>query len=644
MSEFGTSQEGASSVRPPLLKGDNYSSWKGKMESYLSAIDDRVWMVIEDGYTPPTLTAGDGSIVPKPKAQWSAEEFGALKWNNKAIHALLSVMDESQYKLIQITKNAHESWKILEMAHEGTEVVKESKLQVLQTLFESIRMEEHECFNDFQVKLMDIVNQSHQLGDPYSDRRIKQKIMRSLPPRFESKVTALEENSDFKKMKPSEVIGRLLAYESRKAPTSSSPKKQKGIALKTSKVEKEDDDSDEEVAQMVKKFKKFLRVQKDDSKNVEPSQEKSSRKGIQCFECGGYGHISKVCGNLKNKRIREEMATSSSDSESVEDFSSDEELANYYTAFGASHVDVIEEGKNASICDLEEGVDEKVARSVIDEATQGELACMTSNDQDKDLDERKIDECCSYSCDDDSSDLEIFDNKERMSYEDFMTFFHDSLKKKKKEIFRLKEDNLQLREKVILLDEEVELVKKNEDKLKKELEEARMSLAKFTSGTEKLNIMLGCGKMPSDKRGLGFVDDKATPSSNKTSFVKEIVPKLPPQSSCHKKTLEVGESSKSAPLKIIKDKEMRYLEVLKKAKIKQPQAQGKSLASPLQHPRRKIDLGESSKNGQMEMPTKGKAQSHHSRAQHPNFATPRRHFQPTQPSQQARPQRCHQSA
>ncbi|KAK0592242.1 hypothetical protein LWI29_015665 [Acer saccharum] len=200
MSEFGTSKEGASSVRPPLLKGDNYSSWKGKMKSYLSTIDDRVWMVIEDGFTPPTVTAGEESIVPKPKAQWSIEEFEASKWNNKVMHALLSAMDKSQYKLIQITKNAHEAWKILEMAHEGTEVVKDSKFQVLQTLFETIRMEEHECLNDFQVKLKDIVNQSHQLGDSYSDRRIKQKIMRSLPPRFESKVTALKENVDFKKI------------------------------------------------------------------------------------------------------------------------------------------------------------------------------------------------------------------------------------------------------------------------------------------------------------------------------------------------------------------------------------------------------------------------------------------------------------
>ena len=91
---------------------------------------------------------------------------------------------------------------------------------------------------------------------------------------------------------------------------------------------------------------------------------------------------------------------------------------------------------------------------------------------------------------------------------------------------------------MILLDEEVKRVKGNEDKLKKELEEARMSLAKFTLSMEKLNTMLGCGKMPSDKKNLGFVDEEATPSSNKTTFVKEIVPKLPHQSSSTRRLLK----------------------------------------------------------------------------------------------------------
>ena len=108
---------------------------------------------------------------------------------------------------------------------------------------------------------MDIVNQSHQLGDPYSDRRIKQKIMRSLPERFESRVMALEENNDYTEMKPSEVIGRLLAYESRMGPTSTPLKKQKSLTLKNIKVEKDEEDSVEEIALMAKKFKQFMRFE-----------------------------------------------------------------------------------------------------------------------------------------------------------------------------------------------------------------------------------------------------------------------------------------------------------------------------------------------------------------------------------------------
>ena len=87
--------------------------------------------------------------------------------------------------------------------------------------------------------------------------------MRSLPERFESKVTALEENSSYKDMKLSEVIGRLLAYESRKGPTSTPPKKQKGIALKASKVEKKmNDDSNEDMALLMRRFKKFIKSKK----------------------------------------------------------------------------------------------------------------------------------------------------------------------------------------------------------------------------------------------------------------------------------------------------------------------------------------------------------------------------------------------
>ena len=84
MSGNGIGGEGASSTRPPLLNGVNYVSWNGKMEAYVCQIHYRAWMAIEDGYTPPMMTpTGGGEEVPKPKAQWTPQEFEASNGTTK---------------------------------------------------------------------------------------------------------------------------------------------------------------------------------------------------------------------------------------------------------------------------------------------------------------------------------------------------------------------------------------------------------------------------------------------------------------------------------------------------------------------------------------------------------------------------------
>jgi hypothetical protein len=76
-------------------------------------------------------------------------------------------------------------------------------------------------------------------------------------------------------------------------------------------------------------------------KRFEPRQENSERKGIQCYECGGIGHISPDCGNLKNKTGKVMAATwsDSDDSGEGDKSSSDDELTINYTAFGATFVE-----------------------------------------------------------------------------------------------------------------------------------------------------------------------------------------------------------------------------------------------------------------------------------------------------------------
>ena len=133
-------------------------------------------------------------------------------------------------------------------------------------------------------------------------------------------------------MKPSEVIGRLLAYESRKGPTPTPPKKQKSLALKSIKVEKNEEDSDEEIALMTRKFKQFMKFEKKGFgskgkfvkkkahfKKVEQNQEKDHKKGVQCYECSGFGHIAPECANLKKKNKGKVMAVTWSDSDDLEE-------------------------------------------------------------------------------------------------------------------------------------------------------------------------------------------------------------------------------------------------------------------------------------------------------------------------------------
>ena len=66
-----------------------------------------------------------------------------------------------EFKRISNVEVIHTVWNILQIVHKGTKVVKINKLQQLTTKFKSIRISEDECFDEFYVKLNDIVNSAY---------------------------------------------------------------------------------------------------------------------------------------------------------------------------------------------------------------------------------------------------------------------------------------------------------------------------------------------------------------------------------------------------------------------------------------------------------------------------------------------------
>ena len=148
----------------------------------------------------------------KPKevpADWDDAKIKVANFNSKALNALFSVVMNEEFKKISFTKTVKEVWTILQTTYEGTQAVKDSKLQRLTTSFEEIKMEEDESFDEFYAKLKDIVNSAFNFGETIPESKIVRKVLKSLSERFHAKITAIEESKDIDQIPLTELIGNL---------------------------------------------------------------------------------------------------------------------------------------------------------------------------------------------------------------------------------------------------------------------------------------------------------------------------------------------------------------------------------------------------------------------------------------------------
>ena len=99
----------------------------------------------------------EGQTRPKPKAQWTADEKAKSNYNNKAIHAIYNGVTQTEFHRISACTTAKAAWDLLQTVHEGTEIVRQTKLQNLTTAFETIRMKDSESFDDFNT-VKDVVD------------------------------------------------------------------------------------------------------------------------------------------------------------------------------------------------------------------------------------------------------------------------------------------------------------------------------------------------------------------------------------------------------------------------------------------------------------------------------------------------------
>ena len=142
-------------------------------------------------------------------ANWDDAKIKVAKFNSRALNALFSAVINKEFKKISSTENPKEAWTILQTTYEGIKAVKNSKLQRLTISFEEIKMEDDESFDEFYANLKEIVNLSFNLEETIPEPKIIRKVLKSLPERFHTKITAIEESNDIDKIPLTELVGNL---------------------------------------------------------------------------------------------------------------------------------------------------------------------------------------------------------------------------------------------------------------------------------------------------------------------------------------------------------------------------------------------------------------------------------------------------
>jgi hypothetical protein len=256
------------------------------MKTYIKTQGFEIWQSIVYGYIAPVV----------PPTNDKAVKLGQK--NSKATNALLNGLNETISTKVAHCKSAKEIWYKLRNIYEGDSKFKEAKLQTYRGQFEHVKMKEDENIAAYFLRVDETVNAIIGLGEEIEESVIVQKVLGSLPMRFDPKISSLEERSGLNSVIMDELHGIFTTYEMRTEQENPDVKEETFKASKRSKKKEKQQEEhssnndvleyDEEVANFIKRLNKGI-------------DGRYRRKlPLIFFNCDGIGHFANKCPHKKN--------------------------------------------------------------------------------------------------------------------------------------------------------------------------------------------------------------------------------------------------------------------------------------------------------------------------------------------------------
>ncbi|XP_040958918.1 uncharacterized protein [Gossypium hirsutum] len=205
---------------------------------------------------------------------------------SKAKACLFAAVSQMIFTRIMSLKSAKEIWDYLKAEYEGDERIRGMKVLNLIRDFELQKMKESESVKEYSDRLLSIANKVRLLGSELNDSIIVEKLLVTVPEKFEATITTLENTKDLSKISLVELLNALQAQEQRTS------MRQEGVIEGALPAKHQDNNR--------YKKKKNFKNQSTSGENSSGNYQKSKRGGVKksyppCHHCEKKGHPPFKC-------------------------------------------------------------------------------------------------------------------------------------------------------------------------------------------------------------------------------------------------------------------------------------------------------------------------------------------------------------